>query len=82
MNNLKMGNDIINKFQQVDQCLDKCERVIGHWQPQNKFTNMYANLDQMCDVVEELTQDTSQMHMIGIKAKELNKDLEDIVRKL
>ena len=36
----------------------------------------------MCDKIEDLTQDTQTMNFIGIKAKDLNKDLDDIVRRL
>ena len=36
----------------------------------------------MCDKIEELTADTTTMNFIGLKAKDLNKDLDDIVRRL
>jgi len=36
----------------------------------------------MCDKIEDLTQDTNTMNYIGLRAKDLNKDLDDIVRRL
>ena len=82
MNHSKMDNDILRKYQQVDKMVDYCERVIGPWEPANNFTNMYTHLDELCDSVEILTKDTSSMHLIGVRAKELNKDLDVIVRRL
>ena len=77
-----MDNDILRKYQQVDRMVDYCERIVGHWEPANNFTNMYMHLDELCDSVELLTKDTTSMHLIGVRAKELNKDLDDIVRRL
>lgn len=78
--NAKMSADILAKFQLVDQTLDTCERQLGHWQPQNKFITLYQHLDELGDKVEAL--DTRTMDNIGNRAKELNKDLEDVVRRL
>ena len=36
----------------------------------------------MCDNIETLTSDTTTMNFIGLRAKDLNKDLDDIVRRL
>ena len=36
----------------------------------------------MCDNIETLTSDTTNMNYIGLRAKDLNKDLDDIVRRL
>lgn len=44
---VKMEEQIIQKFQEVDQTLDQCEKVVGHWQPQNKFLCMYRKLDEL-----------------------------------
>lgn len=54
--------------------------MIGVWKPENQFMALYSHLDDLCDKVEDL--DTRTMDMIGQRAKELNKDLEDIVRNL
>lgn len=41
---------------------------------------LYSHLDELCDKVEDL--DTRTMDNIGSRAKELNKDLEDVTRNL
>jgi len=41
---------------------------------------MYRKLDDLGDAVDDL--DSRTMDMIGNRAKELNKDLEDILRRL
>ena len=76
----KSDKDIISKFQVVDSALDNCERQVGFWQPNYKFVTIYAHLDELCDKVEGL--DSTIMNNIGNRAKELNKDLEDILRAL
>ena len=38
MKNHKLENEIMDKFQQVDMNLNQCERVVGVWNPENKFT--------------------------------------------
>lgn len=48
--------------------------------PMNKFVCMYRKLDDLGDAVDDL--DSRTMDMIGNRAKELNKDLEDILRRL
>ena len=73
-----MEKDIIDKFQLVDLTVDTCEKQIGHWQPNYKFLTLYSHLDDLCDKVEGLNYNT--MDAIGNRAKELNKDLEDILR--
>lgn len=82
MKNHKLESEIMAKFQQVDLNLNQCERIIGIWKPENKFACIYSQLDDMCDTIEALTQDTTQMNYIGLRAKDLNKDLDDIVRRL
>ena len=77
-----METDILDKFQLVDQALDTSERQLGYWKPENKFSTLYQHLDDLCDKVDELQNDTRTMDNIGNRAKELNKDLEDIVRRL
>ena len=54
--------------------------MVGHWQPQNKFLCMYRKLDELGEQVEDL--DSRTMDLIGNRAKELNRDLEDILRRL
>jgi len=78
--NAKMEKDILEKYQLVDQALDASEHQLGYWQPQNKFNTLYHHLDELCDKVDDL--DTRTMDNIGNRAKELNKDLEDVVRRL
>ena len=75
-----MEKDILDKYQLVDQALDASEHQLGYWQPQNKFNTLYHHLDELCDKVDDL--DTRTMDNIGNRAKELNKDLEDVVRRL
>lgn len=75
-----MSKDILDKYQLVDQAVDASERQLGYWQPQNKFISLYQHLDELCDKVDDL--DTRTMDNIGNRAKELNKDLEDILRRL
>ena len=77
-----METDILDKFQLVDQALVTSERQLGYWKPENKFSTLYQHLDDLCDKVDELQNDTRTMDNIGNRAKELNKDLEDIVRRL
>ena len=79
-NNAKMDKAIFDKFQQVDQTLDQCEGQVGLWNPGLKFTTIYTRLDDMCDKVDDL--DTRTMDNIGNRAKELNKELDDITRRL
>ena len=50
------------------------------WNPSLKFTTIYTKLDEMCDKVDDL--DTRTMDNIGNRAKELNKELDDITRRL
>lgn len=64
----------------MDQTLDACEAVVGHWQPQNKFLCMYRKLDELGEQVEAL--DSRTMDQIGSRAKELNKDLDESLRRL
>ena len=78
--NAMLASDIVNRFQAVDLSIDKAEKVIGIWKPENQFMSLYSHLDDLCDKVEDL--DTRTMDVIGQRAKELNKDLEDIVRNL
>ena len=78
--NAKLSSDIVNRFQAVDQSIDKAEKIIGVWKPENQFMTLYSHLDELCDKIEDL--DTRTMDIIGQRAKELNKDLEDIVRNL
>ena len=78
--NPEIESTILQRYQQVDQSVDTSEKIIGNWQPQNKFMTLYTHLDDLCDKVEDL--DTRTMDIIGSRAKELNKDLEDIVRSL
>lgn len=82
MRNHKLENEIMDKYQQVDISLNQCERIVGVWKPENRFSQIYTQLDEMCDNIEALTQDTSTMNYIGLRAKDLNKDLDDIVRRL
>lgn len=60
--------------------LDHIEKTVGYWMPMNKFVCMYRKLDDLGDAVDDL--DSRTMDMIGNRAKELNKDLEDILRRL
>ena len=76
--NPKMEKDLIDKFQLIDSTLDKCEQQVGIWQPNSKFLQLYPHLDTLCDKVDGLNY--SIMDNIGNRAKELNKDLEDILR--
>ena len=64
----------------VDTTLDECEQIIGNWQPANKFLSLYHKLDDLSDQVDEL--DIKAMDTIGNRARELNKDLDDIMRRL
>lgn len=78
--NMKLQGEILATFQKVDGLTDKCEKALGQWNPENKFTNLYAHLDELCDRVEDL--DTRTLDSIGTRAKELNKELGDIVQRL
>lgn len=80
MTNNRSDQDIISKYQLLDQTIDKCERQIGHWNPQYKFTSIYLHLDELCDKVESLDQFT--MDNIGLRAKELGKTFESIIKQL
>ena len=67
-------------YQEVDQQLDECERVVGHWEPSKKFLSLYRKLDELSDVIEEL--DPKTMDLIGNSAKQLNKELDEILRRM
>ena len=77
---LTMEAQIIQKFQEVDQSLDKCEDVVGHWEPQNKFLCLYRKIEELGEQVDEL--DTRTMDRVGNRAKELNRDLDEVLRQL
>lgn len=62
----------------VDQTLDNCENLVGKWQANNKFLSLCSHLDLICDKVETLNYQT--MDAIGNPAKELNKDLEEVLK--
>lgn len=62
----------------MDSTLDSCEALVGRWQPNNKFVSLCSHLDVICDKVEGLTYQT--MDAIGNPAKELNKDLEEVLK--
>jgi len=49
MKNPKFEKEIVEKFQLVDSTVDHCERVIGHWQPENKFMSVIESLDELVD---------------------------------
>ena len=72
--------DLIEKFKLVDLTVDLCEKQIGIWQPQHKFMQLYPHLDFLCDKIEGLNG--TVMDQIGNRAKELNKELEEILRNL
>jgi hypothetical protein len=74
----KLEKDIMEKFQMVDQTLDNCENLVGKWQANNKFLSLCSHLDLICDKVETLNYQT--MDAIGNPAKELNKDLEEVLK--
>lgn len=46
----------------------------------NKYMSLYRKLDELGDAVEDL--DPKTMDIIGNSAKQLNKELEDVLRKL
>ena len=73
-----MEKDLIEKFQLIDSTIDTCERQVGTWQPNYKFLQLYPHLDGLCDRVDGLNY--TIMDNIGNRAKELNKDLDDILR--
>ena len=54
--------------------------MIGAWDPMNKYLSLYRKLDELGDAVEDL--DPKTMDIIGNSAKQLNKELEDVLRKL
>jgi hypothetical protein len=64
----------------MDMLTDQCEKIIGPWHPENNFMCIYSKLDESNDTVENL--DPRSMDLIGTRAKELNKELDDILRRL
>ena len=80
LKDVKAEEQLQTLFQDVDQQLDECERVIGHWQPSHKFLSLYSKLDELSDVIEEL--DSKTMDLIGNSAKQLNKELDEILRRM
>ena len=42
MRNHKLENEIMDKYQQVDISLNQCERIVGIWKPENKFSQVYV----------------------------------------
>lgn len=77
---IRSEQQILDLFQEVDTTVDQCERVLGTWDPKNKYLSLYRKLDELGDNVEDL--DTNTMNIIGNSAKQLNKELEDVLRKL
>mmetsp|Transcript_29432 Transcript_29432/g.44559 ORF Transcript_29432/g.44559 Transcript_29432/m.44559 type:complete len:115 (+) Transcript_29432:1248-1592(+) len=80
MANPQLENQILDMYMKVDSSIDQCERVLGSWNPSNRFLNMYQHLDEICDKIDSL--DTSTMNSIGNLAKDLNKDLEEILKNM
>eukprot|EP00347_Sterkiella_histriomuscorum_P001331 403372443 len=76
----ELQKETMKKFQQIDAQLDSCEKLVGQWNPINKFMNIYSILEQLCDKVDML--DSKTIEIIGMKAKELNKELETTVQRL
>ena len=60
--------------------VDQVERVVGHWQPGNKFLCMFKKLDELGDRVEDF--DSAKMGQISNSAKALNQDLDTVLRSL
>ena len=54
--------------------------MIGQWRPENRFMCMYSKLEELCERVDEL--DPNTLNLIGNRAKELNKELDEILRRL
>ena len=48
--------------------------------PQYKFNSIYLHLDELCDKVDRLDQFT--MDNIGLRAKDLSKTFDDILKQL
>ncbi|CDW73875.1 UNKNOWN [Stylonychia lemnae] len=75
-----LQKESLKKYQQIDNQVDQCEKIIGLWNPINKFMNIYSILELLCDKVDML--DSKSIEQIGSKAKELNKELETTVSRL
>ena len=54
--------------------------MIGHWDPKNRFVSLFSKLDELGDMIEVL--DVKTLDMIGSSAKNFNRELEEILRKL
>lgn len=73
--------------------LDKCEKLVGPWNPQNNFVNIYIKIDELQASIEDFNSandDKSDRYMdSGMrkvshfmnKAKDFNKELEQLQRK-
>lgn len=77
---LTTEQQIIQRYQEVDQSLDRCEAVVGPWQPENKFLCLYRKLDELGGQVDDL--DTQTMDRVGNRAKELNANLDEVLGQL
>lgn len=76
----EVQKQIVDLFARTDLEVDKCSKVVGQWQPKNKFSALYQHLDELNDQIEQL--DTPTMDAIGQKAKELNQTLDYTFKKL
>jgi hypothetical protein len=66
------------QFKDLEQRVEKYEKLVGAWNPSNKFMTLFHVLDELCDQVDILDQRT--VEQIGHRAKELNRELEQIIR--
>ena len=68
------------KYRQLETMLDQLERTVGVWNPANCYLTVQQALDSRCEKADVLDQRQS-VDFIGVKAKELNKDLEQVVNR-
>ena len=64
----------------MDTQLDKIEKLVGIWNPLNRYLTVYQALDALCEKVDNLNI-SGQIELMGSKAKELNSQLETFVNR-
>lgn len=70
----------LKKYRSLDSQIDKLEKLIGTWNPLNRFMTVYQAIDILFDKVESLSV-AGSIDQVGEKAKELNKELDTLVNR-
>lgn len=80
VNESDLQKEQLKKYRSLDSQIDKLEKLIGTWNPLNRFMTVYQAIDILFDKVESLSV-AGSIDQVGEKAKELNKELDTLVNR-